>query len=233
MNYGELEKKTFKTFLVFATILVIAVLILFIITSNIYRVFNITYDESLDLNYSSIESLRGTSIWLIDDTYFQTFYEQNPSVEKIVIEKKLPRTIIVKVNTSEKLAYIQDNRQSPPKTFILHKNLHKLAAERNEGLLALTINNGPVVEGFFEEVITLVMTLKKYPVNLGNIVVSFDGLDVELVHFKSQFNLGSPYDLARKAAVLGYYLSEEPCEGEVRLVYNENGSEISAITNCN
>ena len=73
MNYGELEKKTFKTFLVFATILVIAVLILFIITSNIYRVFNITYDESLNLNYSSIESLRGTSIWLIDDTYFQTF----------------------------------------------------------------------------------------------------------------------------------------------------------------
>ena len=232
MNYGDLEKKTFKTFLAFATILFVAVLILFNITSNIYRVFDITYDDSLDLNYSSLESLKGTSIWLIDDTYFQTFYKQNPSVEKIVIEKQLPRTLIVKITISEKLAYIQDNRQSPPKTFILHKNLYVLEAKRNEGLLALTIYNGPVVDGFFEEVITLVMTLKKYPVNLGNILVSFDGEDVELVHFSTKFYLGSPYDLARKAAVLGYYLSEEPCEGEVKLVYNEDGSEISAVTNC-
>ena len=232
MNYGDLEKKTFKTFLAFATILFVAVLILFNITSNIYRVFDITYDDSLDLNYSSLESLKGTSIWLIDDTYFQTFYKQNPSVEKIVIEKQLPRTLVVKITISEKLAYIQDNRQSPPKTFILHKNLYVLEAKRNEGLLALTIHNGPVVDGFFEEVITLVMTLKKYPVNLGNILVSFDGEDVELVHFSTKFYLGSPYDLARKAAVLGYYLSEEPCEGEVRLVYNEDGSEISAVTNC-
>jgi len=232
MNYGEIEKKTFKTFLVFATILVVGFLIFFNITSNIYRVFNITYDDSLDLNYSSLESLRGTSIWLIDDTYFETFYEQNPTVEKIVIKKELPRTLIVKVDTSEKLAYIQDNRQSPPKTFILHKNLYTLEVERNEGLLALTINNGPVVDGFFEEVITLVMTLKKYPINLANITISFDGEDVKLLHFSSQFYLGSPYDLGRKAAVLGYYLSEQPCEGEVRLVYSEDGNEIKAVTNC-
>ena len=232
MNYGELEKKTFKTFLVFATILVVGFLILFNITSNIYRVSNITYDDSPDLNYSSLERIKGTSIWLIDDTYFDTFYEQNPSVEKIIINKQLPRTLIVKVTTSEKLAYIQDNRQSPPKTFILHKNLYTLEVERNEGLLALTINNGPVVDGFFEEIITLVMTLKKYPINLSNVTVSFDGEDVKLLHFSSKFYLGSPYDLGRKAAVLGYYLSEEPCDGEVRLVYSEDGNEIRTVTNC-
>ena len=233
MNFGEIEKKTFKTFLVFATILVSIVLTFFNITSNIYRVLNITYDDSLNLNYDSLESLRGSSIWLIDDTYFQTFYEQNPSVEKIIIKKQLPRTLIVEVDTSEKLAYIQDNRQSPPKTFMLHKNLYTLEVETNEGLLALTISNGPVVDGFFEEVITLVMTLKKYPINLANITVTFDGEDVTLTHFKSEFYLGSPYDLGRKAAVLGYYLSEEPCDGEVRLVYSEDGSEIKAVTNCN
>ena len=232
MNYGEIEKATFKTFLVFATIIVVVILIFFNITSNVYRIFNIAYDDSLDLNYSSLESLRGTSIWLIDDTYFETFYEQNPSVEKIVIKKQLPRTLIVKINTSEQLAYIQDNRQSPPKTFILHKNLYTLEAESNEGLLALTINNGPVVDGFFEELITLVMTLKKYPINLANITVSFDGSDIKLQHFSSLFYLGSSYDLGRKAAVLGYYLSEEPCDGEVRLVYSEDGSEIKAVTNC-
>ena len=232
MNYGDIERRTFRTFLIFSSIAIALVIVLMNIASNVYRVTNVNYDTNLDLNFSSLEMLKGSSIWLIDDSYLGSFYEHNPSVEKIVIEKQLPRTLIVKITISEKLAYIQDNRQSPPKTFILHKNLYVLEAKRNEGLLALTIYNGPVVDGFFEEVITLVMTLKKYPVNLGNIAVSFDGVDVELVHFTSQFYLGSPYDLARKAAVLGYYLSEEPCEGEVRLVYNEDGSEISAVTNC-
>ena len=202
------------------------------IASNVYRVTNVNYDTNLDLNFSSLEMLKGSSIWLIDDSYLGSFYEHNPSVEKIVINKKLPKTLLVRIDVSDKLAYIQDNRQSPPRTFILHKNLYNNEKGNSEGLLLLKINNGPIKEGFFEEVVTFVMTLKKYPINLANIQVNFDGEGIKVIHFKSEFDLGSPYDLGRKAAVVGYYISENPCVGEIRLVYSENGQEIRAVTNC-
>ena len=124
MNYGDIERRTFKTFLVFSTCALIVVLVFFSISSNLYRVANVTYDDSLGLNFTTLEKLKGTSIWLIDDTYFDNFYIQNPSVEEISIKKELPNTLLVKIDISEELAYIQDNRQSPPKTFILHKNLY-------------------------------------------------------------------------------------------------------------
>lgn len=232
MNYGEIEKQTFRTFLAFSTLLLTLILVFFNITSKLYRVSKIDYDQNLDLNMSSIESFIGDSIWLIDDRYFETFYEENPSVERVSIKKELPNILIVQITTSEKLAYIEDNRQSPPKAFILHKNLYTLDTRNNEGLISIRINNGPVADGFFEEIITLVMTLKKYSLNLSNIQVSYDGESMKVKHFESTFFLGSPSDLGRKAAVLGYYISEEPCNGEVRLVYSEDGKEIKAITNC-
>jgi len=232
MNYGEIERQTFRTFLAFSTLLVTLVIVFSNITSNLYRVSKIDYEENLELNMSSLESLRGISIWLIDDNYFESFYEENPSVEKISVKKELPDKLVVEIYISEKLAYVQDNRQSPPKTFILHKNLYTRDTTGNEGLVSLEINNGPIKEGFFEEVVTLVMTLKKYSLNLVNIESSFDGETMIVKHYNSKFYLGSASDLARKAAVIGYYLSEEPCDGEVRLVYSENGKEIRAVTNC-
>ena len=233
MNYGNIEKQTFRTFLAFATSLLIGVLVFFNLTSNIYRVSNISYDVSLDLNYTTLEKVKGTSIWLIDDRYFDSFYDQNPSVENISIKKDLPDTLLVNIDVSEKLAYVQDNRQSPPKTFVLHKNLHTRDVSTNEGLMVIKINNGPVKDGFKEEIVTFVMTLKKYSINLKNIEVSFDGEKVDVNHLNTEFDLGSPYDLARKAAVIGYYISNQPCDGKVVLVYSEDGNEIRALTNCN
>jgi len=233
MNYGDIERQTFRTFLAFAMFILIGVVVFFNLTTNLYRVSNINYDDSLDLNFATLENLRGTSIWLIDDTYFDRFYTHNPSVEKISIKKELPNTLLVNIVISENLAYVQDNRQSPPKTFIIHKNLYTRDVSTNEGLMTIKINNGPVKEGFNEEIVTFVMTLKKYTINLKNIELRFDGEKVEVSHINTEFDLGSPYDLARKAAVLGYYISDQPCEGEVKLVYSEDGSEIRAVTNCN
>tara|TARA_B100001250_G_scaffold271823_1_gene234704 strand:- start:1163 stop:1864 length:702 start_codon:yes stop_codon:yes gene_type:complete len=233
MNYGEIEKQTFRTFLAFSTLLLTLILVFFNITSKLYRVSKIDYDHNLDLNMSSIESFVGDSIWLIDDRYFDAFYEENPSVERVNIKKELPNILVVKITTSEQLAFIEDYRQSPPKSFILHKNLYTLDTKSSEGLMSIRINNGPIDEGFFEEIITFVMTLKKYPVNLSNILVSYDGESMKVEHFQSKFILGTPSDLARKAAVLGYYISEEPCNGEVRLVYSDDGKEIRAVANCN
>ena len=232
MNYGEIERQTFRTFLAFSTILIALILVFFNITSDLYRISDIDYDDKLELNMYSVESLMGTSIWLVDDTYFVSFYEENPTVEKISIQKQLPNKLIVQIDISEELAYIQDNRQSPPRMFVLHKNLYTLDSERKEGLVTIKINNGPVRDGFLEEVISLVMTLKKYSPNLSNIEGIYDGESMKLTHFDTEFYLGSASDLGRKASVVGYYISEQTCKGEVRLVYSEDGNEIRAVTNC-
>ena len=233
MNYGEIERQTFKTFLAFSGLLIATVLIFFNITSNFYRVSNIDYINDADLNKASLESLKGTSIWLVDDTYFASFYSANPSVEKISIVKELPNTLVIDVTISEKIAYIQDNRQSPSRTFILHKNLYIDDVKTNTGLLSVKISNGPVRQGLYEEIVTFVMTLKKYSINISNVEMEFDGTSMFVTHFKSNFDLGDPSDLARKASVVGYYLTEEPCNGEIRLVYAEEGNEIRAVSNCN
>tara|TARA_B100001029_G_C15053631_1_gene452660 strand:- start:237 stop:938 length:702 start_codon:yes stop_codon:yes gene_type:complete len=232
MNYGEIERQTFRTFLAFSSILFAAVIVFFNVTSNSYRVSSIVYNVVTKIDKSSIDDLKGTSIWLVEDSYFEKFYEDNPSVESITIKKELPSTLIVDITISERLALIQDNRQSPPKTFVLYKNLYTNEEVSDKDLLYLKINNGPVKEGFYEELITFVLTLNKYSLNISNVELSYDGNVMIAEHFNTQFYIGSPSDLARKASVVGYYLSESPCEGEVRLVYTEDGSEIRAVTNC-
>ena len=112
MNYGDIERQTFRTFLAFTMFVLTGVVVFFNLTSNLYRVSNISYDDSLDLNFITLENIKGTSIWLIDDTYFDRFYVHNPSVENISIKKELPDTLLVNIEISENLAYVQDNRQS-------------------------------------------------------------------------------------------------------------------------
>ena len=232
MNYGEVERQTFKTFLVFSALSLAGVLTFFNISSNLYRVSNIHYLQNIELNSSSLEKLKGTSIWLIDDTYFDQFYDDNPSVESVLITKKFPNTLTIDIEMSEKLAYIEDKRQSPPKTYILHKNMYSLETQGDHDVLFIKITNGPIVSGFHEELVTLVMTLKKYSLNMSNIEIVYDGQEMVVSHFNSKFYLGSASDLGRKAAVVGYYISESPCSGEIRLVYTETGDEIRAVTNC-
>ena len=232
MNYGEIERQTFRAFLAFSGLLISALFVFFNITSNFYRISNILYNNESGLNISSIEKLYGTSIWLIDDNYFEIFYTDNPSVENITIKKELPSTLVVDVVISEQIAYILDNRQSPPRTSILHKNMFITETIDNNELVSIKITNGPVRDGFYEEVITFVMTLKKYSVNLSNVDLEFDGVKILVYHFNSKFDLGDATDLGRKASIIGYYLTESPCDGEVRIVYNEEGNEIRAVANC-
>ena len=232
MNYGDIERQVFRTFLAFASLMLMLLLLFFNINRNIYRVSEIVYDTSVQLNTNSLEKLKGSSIWLIDDAYYDAFYKENPSVERIVVQKEFPNTLLVQINFSEKIAFIQDNRQSPRRSFILFKNLYTRDTTINEGLVSIKINNGPVKNGFFEEVITFVLTLKKYPINLNNIVFIYDGTTVNIKHFNTEFFLGEASDLARKASVVGYYISEEPCEGEIRVVYTEDGKDTRAVTNC-
>ena len=89
MNYSDIERQTFKTFLAFSTLILTLLILFFNLSSSIYRVSNISYTDSGDLDYSSLENLIGISIWLIDDYYFQDFYDENPKVESISIRLSL------------------------------------------------------------------------------------------------------------------------------------------------
>ena len=233
MNYSDIERQTFKTFLASSTLLLTFILVFFNLSSTFYRVSTVSYVENEDIDYSSLERLFGVSIWLVDDYYFQDFYVENPTVDSISIRKELPDTLIATIIISDQIANIEDKRQVPPLVSVLYKNLHLERGRNINNLAKVLIENGPVKDGFYEEIITFVLTLKKYSVNLSNINIVYDGEDIYLTHLDTEVSMGSPSDLARKASVVGYYLAENPCSGEIRLIYSEDGDEIRAITNCN
>ena len=108
MNYSDIERQTFKTFLAFSTLLLTFILTFFNLSSTVYRVSNVSYIENEDLDFSSIERLVGVSIWLVDDYYFQDFYDDNPTVDSISIRKELPDTLITNIIMSDRIAAIED-----------------------------------------------------------------------------------------------------------------------------
>ena len=124
MNYSDIERQTFKTFLAFSTLLLTFIVIFFNLSSTVYRVSNISYIENEDLDYSSIERLVGVSIWLVDYYYFQDFYDDNPTVDSLSITKELPDTLIANIILSDQIANIEDKRQVPSSISVLYKNLY-------------------------------------------------------------------------------------------------------------
>ncbi len=233
MDYGQLERQAFKTYLAFSGILLFFILTSFAyVFSTTYRISDIQFNNEYKLDYNSLNKLLGSSIWLVSDQFSEEFYSDNPTVEKIVLARKMPNTLLIDIMLSEKLAFVNDSRQNPPQNFILYKNLYQKPVNENENLIKISITNGPVPEGFFEEVATFVLTIKKYPINIHNVLVTYDGKEVNVTHFDTSVSLGGPVDLARKGTLVGYYISEVPCDGEIRIVYTDDGNSIKAIRNC-
>ena len=235
MDYGKIERQTFKTYLAFSGLVLFFLIGSFgyVFSSN-YRISEIQYNKELNLNYSSLNKFIGTSIWVVTDQFSDEFYKDNPTVEKVSLVRKMPSTLVIDITLSEQLGFITDARQNPPRSFILYKNLHQSSIRKsnNLDLMSISITNGPVPEGFLEEVATFVLTLKKYPINLSNVSLTYDGKEVYVIHFETVVNLGGPIDLARKGTLVGYYISEMPCDGEIRVVYTDDGSNIKAVKNC-
>ena len=233
MDYGQIERQTFRTYLVFSGVILFLLLASFsYVFSSTYRISEILYNEEHGLDFSSVNKLIGTSIWLVSDEFSEEFYMDNPTVEKIVLFRKMPTTLEIDVTLSEELAFINDARQKPPQSFILYKNLYRKPSNRNLDLMRLSITNGPVEAGFFEEIVTFVLTLKKYPINLSNVSLIHDGKEIEVSHFETSIDLGSPVDLARKGTLVGYYISETACDGEITIVYTEDGKNLKGVRNC-
>ena len=91
----NLEQRTFKTFSIFSFFSLLTLITFLSMFSSKYTVTDINYEKNIDLNYSSFGFVQGKSIWFIDESDFGQFYEDNLSVESLVISKQLPNLISV------------------------------------------------------------------------------------------------------------------------------------------
>ena len=125
----NLEQRSFKTFSLFSFFSLLVLITFLSMFSSKYTVADINYEKNNDINYSSFDFVKGKSIWFIDESDFGQFYEDNLSVESLVISKQLPNLISIDIVIHEKIIVISDLRDTNPKEVILYKNLYTELAE--------------------------------------------------------------------------------------------------------
>ena len=231
INYYEQESKTFKIFTLTSFFLIIMLSFLLSIYSSKYRVSNIRYVDTQALNYEAIEQVVDRPIWLIRESDFQKFYNDNLNVENLIISKELPNTIIIDVAVYEKIINITDLRDTRPKNLIVYKNLYTEEGEIDQNLSSLTITNGPIPNGFYSELISFVLTIKKYDISIDELTLVYDGDSLDGQYKETSLKIGLPTDLSKKGTVLGYVLEGPPCLGDIR-VLDSISDEIETISNC-
>ena len=177
-EFLNLEQRLFKTFSIFSFFSLLALITFLSMFSSKYTVTDINYEKNIDLNYSSFDFVKGKSIWFINESDFGQFYEDNLSVESLVISKQLPNLIFIDIVIHEKIIVISDLRDTNPKEVILYKNLYTELAESNNLLPRLTITNGPVPDGFYSEIISLILTVNKYEISIQDLKMLYDGIDL-------------------------------------------------------
>ena len=227
----NLEQRSFKTFSIFSFFFLLTLITFLLMFSSKYKVTNINYEENINLNFNSFSFVQGKSIWFIDESDFGQFYEDNLSVESLVISKQLPNLVFIDIVIHEKIIVISDLRDTNPKEVILYKNLYTELAESNNRLPRLTITNGPVPEGFYSEIISLILTVNKYEISIQDLKILYDGSELTGSYKNTLLNLGRPVDLSKKGSVVGYILEEGTCDGEVTIIDSSN-EDIETILNC-
>ena len=227
----HLEQKAFKTFSIFSFFSLLTLTIFLSMFSSKYTVTNINYENNIDLNYNSFGLVQGKSIWFIDESDFGQFYEDNLNVESLVISKQLPNLLFIDIVVYEKIIIISDLRDTKPKEVVLYKNLHTELTESNNQLPRLTVTNGPIPDGFYSEIISLILTLNKYNLLTQDLRIMYDGSELTGSYKKTLLNIGRPVDLSKKGSVVGYVLEDDNCEGEVTII-DSNSEDIETILNC-
>jgi len=227
----NLEQRSFKIFTIFLFFSLLNLITFLSMFSSKYTVSNINYEKNIDLNYNSFGFVQGKSIWFIDESDFGQFYEDNLNVESLVISKQLPNLVFIDIVIHEKIIVISDLRDTNPKEVILYKNLYTELAESNNQLPRLTITNGPVPDGFYSEMISLILTVNKYEVSIQDLEILYDGIELTGSYKNTVLNIGRPVDLSKKGTVVGYLLEEGNCTGEVTII-DSNSEDIETILNC-
>ena len=225
------ESKSFRTFTFFTFAVLIILALLVSIFSNKYRVSIINYDYELNLNYEGLKELEKLSIWLVNDDNFEKFYLDNPNVESLEISKQLPNVINININLYQKIIVYTDFRDTSPEQRLLYKNLFTADVTSEEDLAHLIITNGPIVDGFYSEIVSFILTVEKYKVDLSEVSMTFDGDVLEINYLDTIIDAGKAVDLSRKGTVVGYILEKGDCNGSVTILQS-SGEDIETLFEC-
>ena len=225
------EQKLFKSFIIFSFFSLVTLIIFLSLFSSKYTVNDIRYENNLDLNYKSFDLVQGKSIWFINESDFSQFYEDNFNVESLTISKQLPNLVFIDIVVHEKIIVISDLRETQPKEVVLYKNLYTELSESNNQLPRLTVTNGPIPDGFYSEIISLILTVNKYNLSIQDLSIIYNGSELTGSYKNTLINIGSPIDLSKKGSVVGYILEEGNCDGEVTII-DSNSEDIETLLNC-
>ena len=228
---SEVESKSFRTFTLFIFVGLLIFSLVVSIFSSKYRVSVINYDNGLDLNYEGLQEVENLSIWLVNDGNFEKFYFDNQNVENLEISKQLPNVINVNINLYQKMVVYTDFRDSSPEQRVLYKNLYSTVVVSEEDLAHLVITNGPIDDGFYNEIVSFILTVGKYEIDLGKISMTFNGDTLVVNYSDTIIEAGKALDLSRKGSVVGYILEKDDCKGSVKILESSN-EDIETLFNC-
>ena len=229
INYNEQEKVSFQSFLMFSLFLLIILNTGFTLNSAYFRVSKVEvlgnneiFDEA-DL----IKPALGQSIWLVNNDTFADNMLQIPTIESVIISKEYPNKITIELYEYEKILTITDLRGSMPKKSTLYKNMIEIESDDIFLIPSLTITNGPVPTGFNGEMVSLIMTLKSYNLDVNSFNFTYNG-DSFIGEYRSTLiDFGNPLDLGSKSSALGSLIENSECQGEIRFISKED-----LIANC-
>ena len=227
-EYTQLEKTSFKTFLVFSFIIFIVLLPSFYIFSSYYRVIDIEVEGSSYIDETLFIEFYDISIWSIGETSFENIYTTDRTIEKIELTKKLPNQLKINITHYMQVAEITDLRGSVVTKGVLYKNLLFKEALLENDVVNVTITNGPVDDGFNGEIVSLVMTLLNFEIDISEISLMHNGSYLKGAYKGIEIDFLEPVDLSRKASAIGELLEKKSCTGEVNFI-----SSTSFVTDCN
>ena len=224
IDFNDREKISFRSFLIFSFFLLLILNTGFSLNSTYFRVsevkvlgVNELFDET-DL----IKTALGQSIWLISDDTFSDKMLQSPTIESVLIRKEYPNKITIEITEYNKLLSITDLRGSIPKKKVLYKNMVEVETDKILNVPSLTITNGPVPTGFNGEMVSLIMTLKSYDLNVNAFNFIYDGDSFIGEYRDTTINFGKPLDLGSKSSALGSLLENSECKGDIRFISKED-----------
>ena len=224
IDFNEQEKVSFRSFLIFSLFLLIILNIGFTLNSAYFRVSNVEVLRSNEIfdEADLIKPALGQSIWLINNDTFSDNILQLPTIESVIISKEYPNKITIELNEYDKIMTITDLRGSVPKKSTLYKNMIEIESDEIFLIPSLTITNGPVPTGFNGEMVSLIMTLKSYNLDINSFNFTYNG-DSFIGEYRSTLiDFGKPFDLGSKSSALGSLIENSECQGEIRFISKED-----------
>ena len=229
INFNEQEKVSFRSFLIFSLFLLIILNTAFTLNSAYFRVSKVQVISNSEMfdEADLIKPALGQSIWLVNNDTFTDNMRQIPTIESVVISKEYPNKITIELKEYDRIITITDLRGSVPKKSTLYKNMIEIESDEIFFIPSLTITNGPVPTGFNGEMVSLIMTLKSYNLDVNSFNFTYNGGSFIGEYRSTIIDFGKPLDLGSKSSALGSLIENSECQGEIRFISKED-----LIVNC-